>query len=329
MAWKSTVTIGGMMLLQEWTAGRGKLSITGARGGTEAVAANRMYAQTGVSGDSHTLSITHCAKETVSDGTTILRVDARVLMETSAYVLRQIGLYAKLVNGEGTDVVGETLLALYQVDSEYGIRVPSSYNPQGFALELSMALRIGTDDTLSLQLDPSAVVSEDDLEDALYAMHPNQLRFVEALYTYSDYSRHGIDEWKSPGTTWTAGRSIPGVIGTTHVFTAPADKYACAIRAGVTENSVVMESWIASDTAYVVEAVSGSGSGSSGGGNTGGNVEEEVIEEEIVEEEGSSGNTGNGVPTSPIDYEMLDGWIFLTCDSMPTGTIEVGFFILV
>ena len=318
MAWQSTVTAGGLALLQAWMAGSGTLSITGARSGSGAVNAAQMYAQTDVAGEKRDMAITLCVSEAASSGTA-LRVNAAVRMTTRVYVMRQVGLYGKIVNG-ATEVIGETLIALYQTTGEDGVNVPSSYNPMGFGYELSMALRMGTSETLALQLDPCAYVSENDLDDALGTLHPGQTRIEEMLYTMPMYFRYGIGEWQFPGTTWTAGSTGPG--GISQQFTAPADRYACVIRGAVTERSMVMDSWI--EVAEDAEPAS-TPAGTSGG--TGDDEEEVIIDEEWAEiGSSSSGVTGN--IKAPIEYETLDRWIMLTSAQMPTGNIKVGFIIL-
>ena len=332
MVWKSTITGDGLALMQAWIAGDGILSITGAKGGTEAVAKSQMVSQTDVSGDSHKLVLLSCEQEAVSTDT-LLRVMVRVLPEIKAYTMHQIGLYAKLVN-DGEDVTDETLLALYQLENGNGMSVPTSYSPHNFRYELEMVLHVGAGNTATLQLDPSAYVSEDDLDETLDALHPNQLRIVEKLYTYSGYGRYNIGEWKSPGTTWVAGRARYGVTGQTKEFTAPDDKYACAIKAAVTEDSVVMEAWLESDEGYESAKAAPSSSGSQSSGSTSGGSwddEEEIpIEDPVIEYPGiiSDDSAGNGIVTAPIEYETLDGWIFLTSAEIPSGDISVGFIIM-
>ena len=74
MAWISTVTAKGLELMQAWITGGGVLTVTGAKGGTEAVDESVLYAQEGVSGDAHTLTMTNCRQESASSGT-VLRAD--------------------------------------------------------------------------------------------------------------------------------------------------------------------------------------------------------------------------------------------------------------
>lgn len=326
MAWKSTVTAKGLELMQAWITGSGTLTVTGAKGGTETVDESVLYAQEAVSGTIHALTMTSCRQESASSGT-VLRADVRVIPETGAYTLRQIGLYAKLMNGN-TQVVGETLVALYQVAS-CGIVVPSRYTMQAYMYELSMALRVGTGSPLALEVDPGAFVSEDDLDGTLSTLHPKQARVVETLYTYTSYDRYGICEWKNPGTTWTAGQRILGVVGVQRTFTAPADKYACAIKVGdVTAQSMVMESWIETNEAVSATGVSSGSSIASPDAQGSGPEEEEIIEEPV--DEPGDDVTPSGQVKSKIEYETLDGgWMLLTSDQKPTGTVKLGMIILI
>lgn len=337
MAWKSTVTTAGAELLAAWIDGGGTLSITGAKGGTGAVAEAELYAQTDVSGDRHALTLTHCGSESDASSGTELRVNAKVLPEASAYALRQVGLYGKLMNGSA-EVIGETLLALYQHTGVSGMNVPKASDARGFAFELSMALRVGDGTEVpSIQLDPMAFVSQDDLEETLDALHPREVRTVATLY--SDYrpELYKIGEWQAPGTTWLTGWQRGSVTWKRHRFTAPEDRYACAIDvAHATADSIVMESWIEADSHYPGDAPDpdetqsgSSGSGSSGSGSDG-DEEEIPVEEEIIDIGGSSQDTGasNGIVTAPIEYETMDGWIFLTSAEKPSGPIDVGFLIM-
>lgn len=330
MAWISTVTAKGLELMQAWITGGGVLTVTGAKGGTEAVDESVLYAQEAVSGNVHALTLADIRQETASSGT-VLRANVRVLPEPSSWAMTQIGLYAKLMNGN-TQVIGETLVALYQVAS-CGIVVPSRYTMQAYMYELSMALRVGTGSPLALEVDPEAYVSEDDLDDTLSTLHPKQARVVEMLFTDTIYGRYGICEWKNPGATWTAGRRILGVTGSTHVFTAPADKYACAIKvSGVTAQSMVMESWIETGEAVSAPDAS-SGSIANPDAQGSGPEEEEIIEEEVIEEpvdEPGDDVTPSGQVKSTIEYETLDGgWMLLTSDQKPTGTVKLGMIILI
>lgn len=292
MAWVSTITSKGLELMQRWMTGDGALIVTGAKGGTDTVAAAQMYAQEAVSGTAHTLTLSDCQQATEASGT-VLRATAKVYKERrytgSAYTLKQIGLYAKLMNGT-TQVVGETLIALYQIASGSGIDVPvSDSTVPELVHKLSMALRVGQSGTLSLTCDhPVVYVDDDQMDEVIGAQRAKKLRFVNPVYTtdHNTGDYHGLDYWVNPGTTWTAGRWYRTVTYFAHTFTAPEDMYACAIRAvGVRSDSVIMEAWI---------------------------------------------DTNGEYPAYPIEYETIDGgWIMLTCAQKPESDFSIGMIIMV
>jgi hypothetical protein len=291
--WVSSITGKGLELMQRFIVGDGALIITGAKGGTETVDAAQMYAQEDVSGEAHTLELSGCQQVSASSGT-VLRANAKVYKEKSstggkAYTLKQIGLYAKLMDGE-TEVVGETLIALYQIASGSGINVPlSSSILAELVHELSMALSVSnTGDAVALECAPEVFVSEDQMDDVLGAQRAKKLQATKTVYiTNQDGNRlYGMNYWKEPGTTWRAGRWYHTVTYYAHTFTAPDDMYACALRVeGVRSDSIIMEAWIDANGEY---------------------------------------------PACPIEYETIDdGWIMLTCAQKPESVLSIGMVILI
>lgn len=286
--WVSTITDKGVALLQRYIVGDGALIITGAKGGTGTVDAAQMAAQADVSGEAHTLELLVLEASGIA-----LRASAKVYKEKrnagSAYTLKQIGLYAKLMDGE-TEMVGETLIALYQIASGSGINVPlsSSTKPE-LVHELSMALRVSnTGDASALVCAPEVYVSEGQMADVLSAQRAKKLQAAKTVYiTKQDGNRrYGMDYWKDPGTTWTAGSWYHSVTYYAHTFTAPDDMYACALRIeGVRADSIIMEAWIDAYGEY---------------------------------------------PACPIEYETIDGgWIMLTCKQKPESIFSIGMVILI
>lgn len=285
--WVSTITDKGVALLQRYIVGDGALIITGAKGGTGTVDAAQMAAQADVAGEAHALELSALASSA-----TLIRVNAKaykVAVGTSPYALKQVGLYAKLMNGQ-TEVVGETLIALYQVASGGGIDVPSSGTTTAGSLvfELSMALRVGnTGDAAALVCAPEVFVSEGQMADVLSAQRAKKLQAAKTVYiTNQDGNRrYGMGYWKDPGTTWTAGSWYHSVTYYSHRFTAPEDRYACALRIeGVRADSIIMEAWI----------------------------------------------DAGEYPAYPIGYETIDdGWIMLTCAQKPEGAFTLGMVILI
>lgn len=287
--WVSSITGKGLELMQRFIVGDGALTITGAKGGTGTVDAAQMAAQEDVSGEAHTLELSVLEASGIA-----LRASAKVYKEKSitggkAYTLKQIGLYAKLMDGE-TEVVGETLIALYQIASGSGINVPlSSLTKPELVHELSMALSVSnTGDAVALECAPEVFVSEDQMDDVLSAQRAKKLQATKTVYiTNQDGNRlYGMNYWKEPGTTWRAGSWYHTVTYYSHTFTAPDDMYACALRVeGVRSDSIIMEAWIDANGEY---------------------------------------------PACPIEYETIDdGWIMLTCAQKPESVLSIGMVILI
>ena len=237
MAWNAVLTNDGQALMQQWLNSGYTMQITGAKGGTSRVDVELLMQQTNVSGTAHTLSIVRYDRQFPALPYSILYVDVQVRPESSAYTLTQIGVFAKLMNGN-TQVVGEKLLAIYQAESGSEVDVPSTSVMADYVYEYNAGLNINFSGTLAVNIDPGALVSRADLDAALAALVVRRVRKVETIASSA---------WHAPGTTWTQdGKS----------FTAPAGLYACAVAVDdVTEVSVIMESWIDAGDDFVPDAI--------------------------------------------------------------------------
>ena len=237
MAWRSVVTNAGAALMQQWLNSAYTMSITGAKGGTGTVEIEVLYQQTAMSGTTHTLNISRYKRTYHVMPFSILEAEVQVRPEASAYTLKQVGIFGKLMDGS-TQVVGETLIAIYQAEAADEVDVPSISQMPDYVYEFEADLNINVDGEMTVIIAPDAPVSRADLADALATLVVRRIRTVETVLT---------TDWHSPGTTWTQD-------GTS--FTAPAGLYACAIAIeGVRAVSAVMDSWMDSGTEYVISPI--------------------------------------------------------------------------
>ena len=236
MAWRAVVTNGGTALMQRWLDG-GTMRITAAKGGTDRYAIETLMQQTDVKGSKHALSITRYNVSKPVLPYWILTIGVQVRPEASAWTMTQIGLYAKLMDGE-TEVVGETLLAIYQAEEGSEVDVPALSTMADYVFEYEAALTTNTSDDLTVTIDPDAPITREDFNAAVAELVVPRLRTVQTI---------AAGDWHAPGTTWTQN-------GTT--FTAPSGMYACALAVdGVTAESALMDSWIESGVTYITDKI--------------------------------------------------------------------------
>ena len=236
MAWRAVVTNGGTALMQRWLDG-GTMQITAAKGGTGRYEIEVLMQQTDVKGSKHAMSITryNVSKPVLPHWN--LYVGVQVRPEASAWTMTQIGLYAKLMDGD-TEVVGETLLAIYQAEEGSEVDVPALSTMADYVFEYEAALSINVSDDVAVNIDPDAPITREDFNAALEALVVPRLRTVQTI---------DPGDWHAPGTTWTQN-------GTT--FTAPSGMYACAVAVdGVTAESAIMDSWIDSGAGAIAATI--------------------------------------------------------------------------
>lgn len=152
--WNSVVTNAGIALLARWAQG-GTLAITGAKAGTGTVPTAQLMAATNVSGIAYTLSIVRYKK--TEDGVEYL---VQFEAAASAYVAKQIGIFASLDGGTST------LIAIYQTDSS-GIEVPAYTEMPDYAIQFAASVQMANTGSLTVTIDPTAYVTMETLEDAI------------------------------------------------------------------------------------------------------------------------------------------------------------------
>lgn len=156
MAWKGVITNGGSELLAQWTAGK-TLTVTRAAAGTGRVDEAAMLAQTALAEEKQTASI--LANRTTEQGQ---KMQVQVTPQTTGYALNQIGVWAKLDEEEAK------MIALFQTDTDAGVEIPSKADVPDYAYTFYGLLKFnGTGGTLQVTIDPSALVTHEDLEEAL------------------------------------------------------------------------------------------------------------------------------------------------------------------
>lgn len=156
MAWKGVITNGGSELLAQWTAGK-TLTVTRAAAGTGRVDEAAMLAQTALAEEKQTASI--LANRTTEQGQ---KMQVQVTPQTTGYALNQIGVWAKLDEEEAK------MIALFQTDTDAGVEIPSKADVPDYAYTFYGLLKFnGTGGTMQVTIDPSALVTHEDLEEAL------------------------------------------------------------------------------------------------------------------------------------------------------------------
>lgn len=141
------VTNDGVAMLNEMMAGH-HLRLTSAYGGTGVVDAAMLGAQTGMVNQKQKLALID--EQDGPNGKTVT-VQISSTGNSAEYLLRQIGVYAKL----DMDGAEEKLLFLMQ---DEGVTVPAG-TEESFLLELYCTLRIGKDAKLTVNIDPSGIVT--------------------------------------------------------------------------------------------------------------------------------------------------------------------------
>lgn len=154
MSWNNSLyTNVGTNMMSEVLSGA-TMTITKAVGGSGTTAAESLAALTDVKEQKQTLKILGIEDATDSSGTDAgKRIKIQITngdVETG-YILHQVGIYAKLVDGE------ETLLIIMQDDR--GVEIPSHTDNSDFEIELYGIMAISNLANISVTVDPNAVAS--------------------------------------------------------------------------------------------------------------------------------------------------------------------------
>lgn len=180
MSWSGVITNAGQSMLDQWTLGGHVLTITGATVGSGYVSAASMRAATALNSEEDDASI--ISSEAITDGT---RFKIQVgPTDGTAYTAHEIGLWAKLDDGE------ETLLALHQ-DPDGGVGVPTSTDSPDFAFAMYLVHSISNSSDLSVNVDTSAYVSQSTFAAEAAKQDGRHLRYADT--TTPDMSQYDAD----------------------------------------------------------------------------------------------------------------------------------------
>lgn len=154
MSWNNSLyTNVGTNMMSEVLSGA-TMTITKAVGGSGTTAAESLAALTDVKEQKQTLKILGIEDATdSSDDDVGKRIKIQITngdLETG-YILHQVGIYAKLADGE------ETLLIIMQDDR--GVEIPSHTENSDFSIELYGIMAISNLANISVTVDPNAVAS--------------------------------------------------------------------------------------------------------------------------------------------------------------------------
>lgn len=154
MSWNNSLyTNVGTKMMSEVLSGA-TMTITKAVGGSGTTAAESLAALTDVKEQKQTLKILGIEDATDSSGNAAgKRIKIQITngdLETG-YILHQVGIYAKLADGE------ETLLIIMQDDR--GVEIPSHTENSDFSIELYGIMAISNLANISVTVDPNAVAS--------------------------------------------------------------------------------------------------------------------------------------------------------------------------
>ena len=154
MSWNNSLyTNVGTNMMSEVLSGA-TMTITKAVGGSGTTAAESLAALTDVKEQKQTLKILGIEDATDSSGNDAgKRIKIQITNESveTGYILHQVGIYAKLADGE------ETLLIIMQDDR--GVEIPSHTENSDFSIELYGIMAISNLANISVTVDPNAVAS--------------------------------------------------------------------------------------------------------------------------------------------------------------------------
>lgn len=171
MSWNNTLyTNVGTNMMSEVLSGA-TMTITKAVGGSGTTAAESLAALTDVKEQKQTLKILGIEDATDSSGIASgKRIKIQITngdVETG-YILHQVGIYAKLADGE------ETLLIIMQDDR--GVEIPSHTENSDFEIELYGIMAISNVANIEVTVDPNAVASVKMVNDTKKALQDEAQR---------------------------------------------------------------------------------------------------------------------------------------------------------
>ena len=201
MSWIGVITDAGAALLAQWEQGSETLTIDGATVGSGFVAQANMRQATSLTNEKADAQIIQ--KKTVQNGIQFKIQIGPASAEVGAYTAHEIGLWGHLGSGEST------LIALHQDDNE-GVNIPLASVSPNFAFSIYLVHGISNNDTLEVEVDPGAYVSNSTMIEVSEETR-SFIGFVEDTDTATHYIRKGeYVVWK--GVLCTATSIIP--IGT-------------------------------------------------------------------------------------------------------------------
>lgn len=156
MSWKGVITNAGQQILSQWTANGHTLTIDGASVGSGYVDDIKMRVATALAHEEATAAIV--SADAVDRGTKF-KVQVSPA-ESTEYVAHEIGLWGHIDDGP------RTLIALHQ-DSQTGINIPTKASSPDFIFALYLVHAISNSDTLTVNIDTSAVVSKSTMDNAI------------------------------------------------------------------------------------------------------------------------------------------------------------------
>lgn len=158
--WIGAVTNAGQALLDTFAVGGHELTLTGATVGSGTVAEVNLRLQTEVSNEKDNASLVFAEK--MENGTKYKIQVGPASASVGAYTAHQIGLWAKLDDGD------ETLLMLAQ-DADVGVGVPLASVSHNFAFAVFAALAVDNTGNLTVIFDETAYITLGTLNAALAA----------------------------------------------------------------------------------------------------------------------------------------------------------------
>lgn len=158
MAWKGVITNSGIELLAQWTTGK-MLTISRAAAGTGRVSETALMAQTALVSEKQAASI--LSNRTTEQGQ---KLQLQVTPQTLGYTLNQIGVWAQLDGG------AETMIALFQTDTDAGVEIPSKENVPDYVYTFYGLMQFaGADKDLQVTIDPDVLVTRTFMQEILKA----------------------------------------------------------------------------------------------------------------------------------------------------------------
>jgi len=166
MGWVGTITNAGDAMITQIAGGDHTLTIVGATAGTgtrnvaDLAAATALVSEKG--------AITIAAKQQLDD---CVKVRARITPLSTSFTAKEIGIWAKVDNGE------RTLFSIHQ--NTDGVSVPASGDDPNFIFDLICTYALSITDNFSVTVDTSAVATTVQLEAAVAGM----LKYTEQELT--------------------------------------------------------------------------------------------------------------------------------------------------